>query len=334
MTHTQLRGKVALKLNWKVFNFPKLIFIALLLFQSANQLVANDCIVLNHLHNMIDSLLINADTAAALIKYEEAKDLDCYQMSYHDFEFAKILVSQRKFRKAKEEITIAIDKGYIAPLIFYSEEKEFTEWVSKYFSDDFARKMMSRTLKKIDSLLIQKKSTMMDYLDILSVDQGLRRIEFINRVKYRASTKRWKIPAKDSILSSEVVDNYSQYFSSRDSINLQKFVNKVIDLGFLPDERDHLGLIPTQVLIVHSAKFEFGDVYEQILLNGLKTGRISSKTYGWYIDHKREYKLQKPFFHYVKDEEHSSSETIRINNLRHQYGIRRLPATIWNRNIY
>jgi len=284
-----------------------------------------------------DSLLKTGDTSNAIgcfLKLYEIEDV----YDFHElWRWGMVCAKVGKPEWALNICQNAVENGILNARNSGRSYRLLQKDVLKYLGEDTWSKFVSLNQYKLQRY--RRFSLVRELDSILTQDQKLRKKR--KKWKRRFGVSHTAYGLKWSLFNTEI-ERHERHdtlmylydeFMRDDSLNLQKFIDLVVFENRIPTDKELLGLTTAGILFLHSAKFDFGLTYAEIVKEELDFKRLTPYTYGWWYGLKSDYQRLPRLYYFSSSRKSidllSDHEIIQINKDRVSVGLPRLPATVW-----
>ena len=296
-------------------------------------------------HNVIqlDSLIDVKDTIE--VKEKAIELLDENYNFYYKYRISKKLHLLGLDSLATKYITKSAKHGLINAIALGQNLKKWIRENQSWISYDLFVELVDINSKITASLNCKNKEKVKLIEDIQTEDQVLRKRIKKDRIKgkpsitsYGAGYTYFNTTKMDKEIHDIYMKSYKEFLYN-DSLNLRRFVDFVLEENKFPSDTELYGLTGYAVLFIHTAKYNFGEDYEQLIFRSVTDdSTIHPNDYGWYIGLKSEYlNTNDPYkFSEAREtiEQMTKEEIKMINIERKKIGLIRCPAVVWDKNIF
>jgi len=296
-----------------------------------------------HTKNSIDSLLSYDKVMEAYDVFKRSQKKGYLIGSYEHLKFSKLLLEKGKKEDAENELRKGVEKGLVNASIGGNIPS-----IKEYVIENFGLKKWNEYLiinQRLTQTVSKKNKKLAKIIrKIFEEDQKLRHDIKKKRIKgkwsvtaYGASYRFYKTIEKDTSIHDYYMKIYNEFYA-KDSINKQKYVDIVLDLGYIPDEKEFKGLAYSFILLIHSGNIRYLQQFTDIVKQGVYNGKVSAATYGWYMGLKSDYQKTERIYYFSQPKEtlleFPKEKINKINIARKKIGLKPCPGTIWNQKIY
>lgn len=291
----------------------------------------------------LDSLIAVKDTSQ--VKDEATELLNKKFNYYSKYKIAKELHMLGLDSLATEYVIESAKHGLINSIALWQDLKKWVLENESWINYDLFIKLVDINSKITPTLSCKNKEIITLIEDIQKEDQVLRKLIKKKRISGKPSITSYGAGYtyfKDTKVDYEIHDEYIKYYKEflySDSLNLKRFVDFVLKENKFPTETELYGLTGYAVIFIHTAKFNFGEEYEELIFRSvINDSSIHPNDYGWYIGLKSEYLNTEDPYKFSKARETldqlSKLETDIINKERKKIGLIRCPAVVWDKKIF
>lgn len=290
----------------------------------------------------MDSTLKAKDTSNAVVLFDQLKDEPMLFSFHEQWKWGHVLLNMDKGDKAWEQWVSACDQGIINYHLDKKGYKKLKEDVVANFGEE-----------KWKMLLARNSALYAEYQDmdhVLSFGKWMDRDQALRKDRRKWSKKfgvshtsyglQWLLYKNGKSAEFERHERHDTLillydeFMYNDSVNLQEFVDQVLDMGLIPTDAELRGFTTAGFLFLHSSKFDFGKEYDKLVQSELESGRISPYTFGWWSGLRCDYRGFERKYYFSSSRERidglSDEERLRVNRARREIGLPALPATVWS----
>ena len=295
------------------------------------QKTPTDCYLMLY---QVDQLLKSGDTLMALHLFDAIDENKCDFNGHRYYKMSKVLFSQGAIEDSKKMVKKAVEEGLLGIEHFY--EVKNSESIREVYGDSFYDEMMQMNDSIIKEKLELHGELIYALKDILEYDQAIRSVEEYYEVT--SYELRYRLGRSlDTTLNHEHMMTAFKVFRHKDSLNLQKFVDIIADLGHVPGRDMVFDLVPIPPLIIHTAQKDFKTL-DSLYRVSVEKGTLSPSYYGWYHGYHTEYfkKEDQYYFTYVDKlfNEMSDDQIKEVNRRRLEMGLPPCPGAVWNTHSY
>lgn len=325
--------------HYQLMEFSKLIFCLMLIISITDVGFAQSSHLLKY---TMDSTLRSKDTSKAVVLFDQLKD-DLMLFSFHDqWKWGHVLLSVDDKEKAWEQWVNACAGGLINDNRNGKRYKKMRSDILQYY--DQTRWDILTEMNQMANAEFNEKPLVKDIRQWMNRDQALRKDRRKWNKKFGVSHTsyglQWLLYKNGKSAEFERHERHDTLillydeFMYNDSVNLQKFVDKVLELDRIPTDTELRGFTTAGFLFLHSSKFDFGKEYEKLVHSELESDRISPYTFGWWSGLRCDYRGFERKYYFSSSRERidglSVEERRRVNRARREIGLPALPATVWS----
>lgn len=325
---------LAILLLMKVFRFLCLSGLLTIFFIPTNvkgQKKPTDCYLMLY---QVDQLLKSGDTLMAISLFDALDEDNCDLNGHRYYKMSKVLYSQGAIEDSKVLVKKAVEEGLLGIEHFY--EAKNAESIREVYGDIFYKEMMQLNDSIIKEKLEQHGELIYALRDILEYDQDIRNIEKYHVARRYEYGYRLGLSYDSTLNHTKVMADFAEY-NYKDSVNLQKFVDIIVDLGHVPGRDMVFDLVPIPPLVMHTAHKDF-KMLDRLYKTSLELGTLSPSIYGIYHSYYAEYFKGEDQYYFTYGDKlfntMSEEEIKEVNQKRLKIGLPPYPAVAWNTHSY
>ena len=325
---------LAILLLMKLFRFLCLSGLLTIFFIPTNvkgQKKPTDCYLMLY---QVDQLLKSGDTLMAISLFDALDEDNCDLNGHRYYKMSKVLYHQGAIEDAKVLIKKGVEEGLLGIEHFY--EVKNSESIRELYGDIFYEEMMQLNDSLVKATLKQHGELIYALRDILEYDQAIRSVEKYHVARGYEFAYRLGLSYDSTLNHKQVMEDFAEYHH-KDSVNLQKFVDIIAGLGYIPGRDMVFDLVPIPPLVFHTAKTNFQGL-ESFYKTSVAKGTLSPAYYGVYHSYYAEYFQKKDLLYFTYGDKlfnsKSDEEIKEINKKRLEIGLPPCPAVAWNTQGY